>query len=214
MTSKNLRPYLTLFLLVLGMALAIYFINRQGNDAIRLYIQQMGVWGPIGLFSLRLISVIIPAVPGTFFSLLGGSLFGFWQGLAIICAADLISCTASFAISRYLGRNFVEKIIKKESLARIDKLCNNYLNQNFLLMTGFLMTGFFDFVAYGVGLTKTRFRMFFPALIISILLSNPPVIAVAAGIFEGGKILLIIAAFGMVGLGIISQILKKKYLTP
>ena len=76
------------------------------------------------------------------------------------------------------------------------------------------MTGFFDFVDYGVGLTKTRFRMFFPALIISILLSNPPVIAVAAGIFEGGKILLIIAAFGMVGLGIISQILKKKYLTP
>jgi hypothetical protein len=37
-------------------------------------------------------------------------------------------------------------------MAQVDRLSRRHLERNFFLMTGFLMTGLFDFVAYGVGL--------------------------------------------------------------
>lgn len=194
------------------MILAIVLVKSQGDENIRHYVQQMGVWGPLLLFGLRFISVVIPAVPGTAFSVLAGSLFGFWTGVLTICIADLLSCSISFLIARILGRDFVQKVMGKKTIHRIDKLCQNYLDNNFLLMTGFLMTGFFDFVSYGIGLTQTPLLKFFPALVVSVLLSNPPIVALAAGLFEGGKQLLIFAAFGIIGLGIITHLLKKKFL--
>ena len=195
------------------MILAIIFINGQGDENIRHYVRQMGVWGPLVLFGLRFISVVIPAVPGTAFSVLAGSLLGFWTGVITICVADILSCSISFLIARCLGRDFVQKVMGRKAIDRMDKICQRYLDNNFLLMTGFLMTGFFDFVSYGIGLTQTPLLKFFPALVVSVLLSNPPLVALSAGFFEGGKQLLIFAAFGMIGLGIITHLLKKKFLT-
>ncbi len=53
------------------------------------------------------------------------------------------------------------------------------------------MTGLFDFVSYGIGLTRTSFRIFLSDLILSILVSNPPITALGAGILDGCKKLLI-----------------------
>ena len=190
-----------------------FLVISQGRDNLQLYIQKLGFWAPLGLFSLRFISVVIPAIPGTAFAAFSGILFGFWPGLAIICLADLCSCTTSFLISRHFGRHFVQKVMGQKSIYRIDRLCQNYLSDNLLLMTGFLMTGFFDFVSYGIGLAKTPMRKFLPALVTSILLSNPPVVALSVGLFQGGKVFLILAAFGLIGLGILTQLLKQKFLT-
>ena len=66
------------------------------------------------------------------------------------------------------------------------------------------MTGFFDFVSYGIGLTKTPWLKFLPALVISILLSNPPVVALGAGILDGGKSILIFAVVGIFILALIT----------
>ncbi len=46
------------------------------------------------------------------------------------------------------------------------------------------MTGWFDFVSYGVGLTKLRFRKFLLALIVSALLSDLPFVATGKGFRE------------------------------
>lgn len=55
-------------------------------------------------------------------------------------------------------------------------------------MTSFLMTQFFDFVCYGVGLTKVPWRKFVPALIISILISDAPFVASGYAFKELGGI--------------------------
>ncbi len=77
-------------------------------------------------------------------------------------------------------------------------------------MTASLMTGFFDFVAYGVGLTKAPWKRFFPALVISIALSNPPIVALGAGILEKGKLLLVFALLGVFTLAVITGIVQRK----
>ncbi|MEO0490335.1 MAG: TVP38/TMEM64 family protein, partial [Cyanobacteria bacterium J06659_2] len=84
-----------------------------------------------------------------------------------------------------------------------------HLERIFFLMTGFLMTGFFDFVSYGVGLTKAPWFKFAPALVISIAVSNPPIVALGAGLLEGGRLMLGFALLGVFGLAIVTGLVQR-----
>jgi uncharacterized membrane protein YdjX (TVP38/TMEM64 family) len=71
--------------------------------------------------------------------------------------------------------------MSKKYLNKFENLSKKYLEKNFFLLTGFLMTGWFDFVSYGVGLTKLRWRKFLLALFVSVLLSDLPFVATGNG---------------------------------
>ena len=141
-------------------------------------------WGILVIILLRLISIIIPILPGTYCLLISGYLFGLVNGLLISCIADLIACSLSFSISRLYGRKLIQKIMPKRLLNKFELLSKNYLERNFFLLTGCLMTGWFDFVSYGVGLTKLKRKTFFSALFLSVLLSDLPFVATGSGIRE------------------------------
>ncbi|MEM8722413.1 MAG: VTT domain-containing protein [Cyanobacteria bacterium P01_G01_bin.39] len=196
--------------IILIVALGIWFVNRVGVEQIRSNIQQLGNWAFLVVGGLRLTSVIIPALPGTAYSVLAGGLFGFVPGLITICLADIISCSLSFSLSRRYGRSFITRLVGDVAINRIDNLSRKNLENNFFLMTAFLMTGLFDFVSYGVGLTKTPWQKFAPALLISIALSNPPIVALGAGLLESGKLLLGFALLGVFALGLITAFLQRK----
>ncbi|MDJ0661920.1 MAG: VTT domain-containing protein [Crocosphaera sp.] len=204
--SKILR-FLAIFSLII---LVIVAINHYGITQLRTQVEALGPWVPVGIFILRFTSVVIPALPGTAYSVLSGGLLGFTQGLLVICVADLISCSLSFSLSKRYGRNLVQRIVGPKFINKIDSLSQRHLEHNFFLLTGFLMTGFFDFVCYGVGLTKASWRKFFPALVISIGISNPPIVALGAGLLEGGKLLLGVALVGVFGLAIISGLVQRR----
>ncbi|MEL6581208.1 MAG: VTT domain-containing protein [Cyanobacteria bacterium J06621_12] len=195
-------------LLILAIATAVILINRVGIETVRSKVQQLGAWGFLIIGGLRLTSVIIPALPGTVYSVLAGGLFGFVPGLIIICLADLISCSLSFILARRYGGNLVVRLVGDRFLDRLDRFSQKKVAQNFWLMTSFLMTGLFDFVAYGIGLTKTPWRKFAPALIVGVSLSNPPIVALGAGLLESGRLLLGFAALGIFALGLITAKLE------
>lgn len=197
-------------LIILVVALGIWFVNQVGIEQIRSNVQQFGSWAFLIVGGLRLTSVIIPALPGTAYSILAGGLFGFIPGLITICLADMISCSLSFGLSRRYGRSFITRLVGDRFMIRIDRLSKKNLENNFFLMTAFLMTGLFDFVCYGVGLTKTPWQKFAPALLISIAISNPPIVALGAGLLESGKLLLGFALLGVFALGILTAVLQRK----
>tara|TARA_Y100000589_G_scaffold8495_1_gene7226 strand:- start:1034 stop:1636 length:603 start_codon:yes stop_codon:yes gene_type:complete len=141
-------------------------------------------WGILVIILLRLTSIIIPVIPGTPFLLISGYLFGFVNGLLISCISDLIACSLCFSISRLYGRKIIQKIMPKRFLNKFESLSKNYLERNFFLLTGCLMTSWFDFVSYGVGLTKLKWRTFFCALLLSVFLSDLPFVATGSGIRE------------------------------
>ncbi|HHP7244465.1 MAG TPA: TVP38/TMEM64 family protein [Elainellaceae cyanobacterium] len=213
MTVK-IRRVIQFVLVVALIALITWLAHRFGIERLRANIDALGVWAPVGMFALRFLSVIVPALPGTAYSVLSGGLFGFAQGLLIICLADLASCTLSFTLSRQFGRDVVKRLVGDRFMYRVDRLSQRHLENNFFMMTGFLMTGFFDFVCYGVGLTKTHWLRFLPALVISIGISNPPIVALGAGILEGGKILLGVALLGVFALAIITGWVQRKQQLP
>ncbi|MDJ0729182.1 MAG: VTT domain-containing protein [Crocosphaera sp.] len=203
--SKILR-FLAIFALII---LIIGVVNHYGVRQLRTQVEALGTWVPLGIFLLRFTSVVIPALPGTAYSVLSGGLLGFTQGLLVICLADLLSCSLSFSLSRRYGRNLVQRLVGPKFINKIDSFSQRHLEHNFFLLTGFLMTGFFDFVCYGVGLTKAPWRKFVPALVISIAISNPPIVALGAGLLEGGKLLLGLALIGVFALAIITSLVQR-----
>ena len=129
------------------------------------------------LFMLRSISIIIPVLPGTIFSAAAGFQFGFTQGLIIIFFADFFSCSISFLLARKLGRNYIRRLLGSRQMRRVESISQDYLENNYFLMTSLLMSGFFDFVCYAIGLTKITWKRFMPALIFSIIISDSPFVA-------------------------------------
>ena len=189
-------------------------------------------WGILLLIFLRLISIIIPILPGTYCLLISGYLFGLVNGLIISCISDLIACSLCFTLSKFYGRKIIQKLMSRKYLNKFESLAQNYLERNFFLLTGFLMTGWFDFVSYGVGLTKLRWKTFFSALFISVLLSDLPFVATGNGIrqlkdqnitikkiidgdipsIEGNYLIIFIfSAIMIFSIGIISTFLKRKF---
>ncbi len=189
--------------------LTIGLIQHYGISQLRANVENFGIWAPLAIFFLRFTSVVIPALPGTAYSVLAGGLLGFSQGLIVICLADLCSCSISFSLSRQFGRSFVQRLVGETFITRVDTLSQRHLERNFFLMTAFLMTGFFDFVAYGVGLTKASWLSFIPALILSIVISNPPIVALGSGLLEGGKLLLVFAILGAFALALLTGFLQR-----
>ncbi len=191
--QNNQRRILKGIVFLILITFTTYLISKYGIEKLKSVVEIMGPWAPIGIFTLRFSSVVIPALPGTAYSLLAGALLGFKKGLLIICLSDLASCSISFFISRRYGKKVVNQLVGPKFIQRVETLSRKHLETNFFLMTGFLMTGFFDFISYGLGLTKVKWVKFIPALSLSIIISNPPVVALGSGLLDGGKKIVFIA---------------------
>ena len=182
---------------------------------------------------LRFISIVIPILPGTYCLLISGYLFGLVNGLLISSISDLIACSLSFFLSKRYGRKILKKLMPYKYLSKFEKISKKYLERNFFLLIGFLMTGWFDFVSYGVGLTKLKWRKFLFALCISIFLSDLPFVATGNGlrqlqnnnidlrsILDGnvpslqGKYLIVfvVSAILIFSIGIIGAFINRKYI--
>jgi uncharacterized membrane protein YdjX (TVP38/TMEM64 family) len=198
-----------LSLIGLLIVFTLWFINRVGIEQVRANVDQFGIWAPLIVLLLRLTSIVIPALPGTAYSILAGTLFGFVEGLVVIAIADFIACMTNFLIAKRYGRGIVQHLVGQRFMGKVDRLSRRYLEGNFFLLTGVLMTGLFDFVCYAVGLTRMSWRSFTGALSLSIVIAKPPIVAIGAGIFDGGRIVLGIALLGTFALAILTGWLKR-----
>ncbi len=168
-----LTLYIGFFLFDFNIIRDFFYKTVSNLDSNRFFSQTL----IIILLLLRSISIVIPVLPGTIFSVVAGFQFGFIKGLVIIFFADFISCSISFLLARNLGRNFIGSLLGLRQMKRIESISKDYLENNYFLMTALLMSQFFDFVCYAIGLTKITWKRFMPALIFSIIISDSPFVA-------------------------------------
>jgi uncharacterized membrane protein YdjX (TVP38/TMEM64 family) len=197
-------------LIGLLITLVIWLINKFGVEQVREQVDRFGIWAPVIVFGLRFTSIIVPVLPGTAYAILAGGLFGFSQGLLVVALADLSSCLFNFYIARRYGRGIVERFVGEQFMEKVDRLAQQHLERNFFLMTGFLMTGLFDFAAYAIGLTKMRWQIYLLALGVSIIIAKPLWVATGAGVVEGSQLLLGFALLGAFGIGIVTAIVRRR----
>jgi len=205
--------FLGLFGLGMILVLAIALVQQIGIETIRTEVKQFGIFAPFVLWLLRSVSIALPAIPSTAYSVLAGTLFGFWQGILVIAIADLVACSLNFYLAKRYGRGLVQRLVGQRFMGKVDSFSSNYLETNPFLVAGFLMTGLFDFVCYAVGLTEMQWRKFVPALVLGIAVSTPPIVALGAGIFTGGKWLLGLALLGMFALALLRGWLHRQRLS-
>ncbi len=86
--SKKWVDIVSLFCLGAITIIMIVIVKQVGIEQIRGNIHQLGIWGVFVLFLLRSTSIVIPAIPSTVYSVLAGTLFGFWQGFVIIAIGE------------------------------------------------------------------------------------------------------------------------------
>tara|TARA_Y100001968_G_scaffold219347_1_gene202087 strand:+ start:2496 stop:3155 length:660 start_codon:yes stop_codon:yes gene_type:complete len=210
LTKERFKKFLLIALITGGFILLVFLIQTFGIEPLRNAVREMGFWAPLGILMLRGISVILPALPSSVYSLLAGSLLGFKTGYLTIFLSDLIFCQLAFLIARNFGRGPVRKLVGMKAMQRIESFNQNQLEGNFFLMTGLLMTGLFDFLSYALGIGGTRWRLFTPALIISLLISDSIIVAVGAGVSQGAGLMLGAALLGMFALATITGFKRKK----
>jgi uncharacterized membrane protein YdjX (TVP38/TMEM64 family) len=210
MMQGKIIKFLELSLVVLMIASAIWFVNRFGIEQIRANVAQYGIWIPLILLQLRLTSIVLPILPGTAYALLSGALLGFGQGLIVVLISDFVACNLNFLIARRYGRGVVQRIVGKRFMNKLNRWSQKYLAGNFFLMTGALMTSFFDYICYAVGLSRISWKRFVTALGVSLVIVKPPVVAAGAGLLEGEKLLIGMSVIGMLAIAIISAWLRRQ----
>ncbi|RPF85225.1 TVP38/TMEM64 family protein [Synechococcus sp. CC9616] len=207
---SRLKTALKISAWVAVVVVVVVYLQRYGIAPLQNAVNEMGIWAPLGLFLLRGISIILPALPSSVYSLLAGSLLGFKVGYLTIILSDLVFCSSAFYIARRWGRGPVSRLVGAGAMEKIDGFSKNQLEGNFFLMTGLLMTGLFDFLSYAIGISRTHWRIFAPALLISVLISDSILVAVGAGVTKGASVSLGIALLAMFALATFTGLLKKK----
>ena len=208
MGKEKLLKFLYIALFVLAAALFYYFIVIEWEEQINQIVEDMGILAPLGIFILRGISTIFPVISNLPYAILAGRLLDFKTACLTIFLADFISCQVAFWIARNLGREPVRRLVGIKAMKKIESFNQNQLEGNFFLMTGVLMTGLFDFLSYGLGLGRTRWRLFTSALLLCLLIFVPVAVAIGAGLAD--KIYIVFAMVGMFALAIISGLIKKR----
>ena len=203
-TALKISAWIAVFVVV------VVYLQRYGIAPLQNAVNEMGFWAPLGLFVLRGISIILPALPSSVYSLLAGSLLGFKVGYMTIILSDLVFCSSAFYIARRWGRGPVSRLVGAGAMERIDGFSKNQLEGNFFLMTGLLMTGLFDFLSYAIGISRTHWRLFAPALLISVLISDSILVAVGAGVAQGASLTLGLALLAMFALATVTGLIKRK----
>ena len=206
---QRLRKILGISIVVALIIVVLHLAHTHALEPLRAQVEGMGVWAPLGIVVLRGISILLPALPSTAYSLLAGALLGFETGLITIFITDIVFCQVAFLVAKRYGQKPVQVLVGEKASKRIESFNQSQIEGNPFLLTGLLMTGLFDFVSYAAGLGGTKWKTFTPALIISVVLSDPPIVALGAGVFSGGKLMLGVALLGVFALAIISGAVKK-----
>ena len=65
---NKIQKFLSLVFFIAIFILLIYLIQNYGIEPLRDKIESMGIWAPFGIFILRGVSIILPALPSSAYS--------------------------------------------------------------------------------------------------------------------------------------------------
>lgn len=143
------------------LAQGVEFLERlQGQkDRFRNWINSFGIWGPVVFIAVQIGQVVFSPIPGELTGFLGGYIYGVWVATFYSTIGLTLGSYLAFAIGRWLGRPFVEKLVSRTVLDKFDFLI---ANQGALFAFIFFSIPGFpkDYMCYILGLSPLRTRSF------------------------------------------------------
>ncbi len=139
-----------------------------------------GVKGPLLCIGVQIAQVVIFMIPGEITQFAAGYVFGVWMGFLYSTIGIAIGSAFNFWFARVVGRPTLERLIHRETMAKVDRALDNAKGKSALFVL-FLLPGMpKDAMAYGAGLSNMNLVEFVvvtglarsPALLASLLLGS------------------------------------------
>jgi len=136
-------------------------------DVVKHFIGGFGPWAIIVYILLYTINSVSILPPIAIMSLSAGFLFGPIFGFIALTLGSFFGTTATFFISRYYGRGFVDKIVKGKGAEFQERISRN----GFMVILPIRLIGFppWELVNYASGLSKISYRDYISATMIGIM---------------------------------------------
>jgi uncharacterized membrane protein YdjX (TVP38/TMEM64 family) len=197
--------------IVLIVALVLVFRNElwglfKDREAIRAWIGERGVSGPLAFIGLQILQVVIFVIPGELAQVAGGYVFGFALGSLYTLVGIALGSLVNFYAGRLLGRPFVESLFAREKIEEIERVTGSGKGAaGFFLL--FVIPGIpKDVLCYVAGVSKLGFPAF---LAVSMAGRLPGILGSAfmgsaaySGAYRSAIVVLVIAA-SLFALGLI-----------
>ncbi len=108
---------------------------------------------PFLFVGLHVLQVVVVPIPGQLLGLLGGCLFGFWEGLLLTMLGLMLGSALAMGASRLVGEALVRRFVSPAVLARFDKVIGADGAWGFFVI--FLLPTFpDDAICFMAGLTR------------------------------------------------------------
>jgi len=127
-------------------------------------------YGPFGPLVFMLIYSVAPSLmmPGLPITVIGGIIFGpIWGSVYVIFGAT-VGASVAFLIARYMGRSWVESMLKGGRLAELDARVERQ-GWKIVAFTRLIPLFPFNFLNYAFGLTNVRFSHYVAASFVFML---------------------------------------------
>ena len=172
-------------------------------------IEALGVWGPV-LFILLYIPAVIFFIPASPISIAGGILFGFPMASIYVVIGALLGGLAAFTIARYVEGGRVSDFLKK----RDQKYYGYYRVIDKHGITAILLLHFtlvipFAGINYLLGITKISYKNYLIGSLIGLIPGSVFYTYFGYAVLEMGLYEFAILSLLLIGLVILSLILRK-----
>ncbi|MBI5642374.1 MAG: TVP38/TMEM64 family protein [Deltaproteobacteria bacterium] len=153
----NLK-FIIFILLIIAAAVSVRVFGLTDyldRERLRLWVESFGLWGPIVYILIYSVgpSLMMPGLPIT---VIGGVLFGpVWGSIYVLLGAT-IGAGIAFLIARYMGRGWVETIVKESRFRELDKKVEAH-GWKIVAFTRLIPLFPYNFLNYAFGLTRVRF---------------------------------------------------------
>jgi len=160
--------------LVIFIAAAIYVVrfthvkDLLTRDVLGNFLETAGFWAPL-IFIFIYTAGVCLFVPGILLTVLGAAIFGPYWGFLYVWVGAMGGASIAFWIGRTLGRDFAASLIG-ERLRKYD----DAIERNGFATVLYLRLVYFPFTPmnFGMGLTKVRFRDYFFATGLGIIVGT------------------------------------------
>ena len=135
------------------------------------FLQELGSWAAIGYIALF---TILPAFffPVAVLALAGGLLFGLWWGSLYTFLGAILNCTLMFFLARYVGRKWVEDLIRRKLTLQWQKRLED-LNSSggflLLILLRLIPAVPYNLINYAFGLSSMGYGTYILASAIGII---------------------------------------------
>lgn len=170
-----------LILIILSVIFYQIFADQIDLSQVRQGLRDFGVWAPVVFIFIYTVGTIF--IPSTPFMVVSGILFGFGYGLLYTIIGGSLSSIFMFGLSRKLGRDWVESILKAKHLKYLVRY-NKRLEEGatfdlILLRIAPIMP--FNILNIFMGISKIKINNYITGTLLGLVPSN--VLAVYAGAF-------------------------------